>query len=149
MNPAVSTRTEDGGGLDRRYPAEPVSVAQARHLVTAWLGEPLLGQDRLKSDIALAVSEACNNAVVHAYRVSEGNGNGKSFRLVAERDGLTVTVTVSDDGDGMMPRSDSPGLGLGLPLIATLCDDVKIGPAATGPGTFVTMRFVSAATRAH
>ena len=137
----------DGCGLDRRYPAEPGSVAQVRHLVGAWLTEPLAGQDELKTDIALAVSEACNNVVLHAYRASEGNGYGRSFRLVAERDGVTVTVTISDDGDGMSPRSDSPGIGLGLPLIATLCDDLKIGPALEGTGTIVAMRFVGAADR--
>jgi serine/threonine-protein kinase RsbW len=148
MNRAVSTHTDDGGGLDRRYPAQVGSVARARHLVRDWLHEPLLGQDRLKGDIALAVTEACNNVVLHAYRVSKGNGDGRTFRLVAERDGLTVTVTVSDDGDGMTPRSDSPGIGLGLPLIATLCDDVKIGPATAGSGTVVMMRFEGAVDRA-
>jgi anti-sigma regulatory factor (Ser/Thr protein kinase) len=137
----------DGPGLDRRYPAEPDSVAQARHMLSAWLTEPLVGQQELKTDIALAVTEACNNVVLHAYRESEGNGDGRSFRLVAERDGVTVTVTISDDGDGMTPRSDSPGLGLGLPLIATLCDDVKIGPTSRGTGTVVAMRFVGAADR--
>ena len=137
-------------GLDRRYPAVPDSAAQARHLVAAWLRQsPLAGQDRLKDDIAVAVSEACNNAVVHAYRTSQGNGDGRTFRLVAELDGVTVTVTVSDDGDGMTPRSDSPGLGLGLPLIAAMSDDLKIGPAASGTGTVVTMRFVGAPERLH
>ena len=128
-------------GLDRSFAAAPRSVAQARRLVTGWLRESLDGQDRLIGDIALAVSEACNNAVVHAYRTSDGNGDGKAFRLVAQHLDATVRVTVSDDGDGMTPRSDSPGLGLGLPLIATLCDDVKIGPAATGDGTVVAMTF--------
>lgn len=142
MAHAVETHTEDGG-LDRRFAAEPDSVAQARRLVTGWLREPLVGQDRLIGDIALAVTEACNNVVVHAYRTSEGNGDGKTFGLVAERHGTTVSVTVSDDGDGMTPRSDSPGLGLGIPLIATLCDDVKIAPAASGTGTVVAMRFFS------
>jgi anti-sigma regulatory factor (Ser/Thr protein kinase) len=149
MNQAVMTHTQDEGWLDRRFAAEPDSVAQARRLLTGWLGGPLHGQDRLIGDIVLAVSEACNNVVAHGYRTSEGNGDGKSFRLVAERDGTIVSVTVSDDGDGMTPRSDSPGLGLGLPLIATLSDEVTISPVASGTGTVVAMRFFGAGDSRH
>jgi anti-sigma regulatory factor (Ser/Thr protein kinase) len=140
MEHAVRTRTEHDRGLDRIFAAQPGSIAQVRRLMSAWLRESPIGEDRLIGDIVLAVSEACNNAVLHAYRTSEGNGDGKAFRLVAERDGTTINVTVSDDGDGMTPRSDSPGIGLGLPLMATLCDSVTISPATSG-GTVVTMRF--------
>ena len=149
MNDAISTHTEGGRGLDRSFAAEPESVAHARQMLTGWLRESLVGQNRLIDDIAQAVSEACNNAVVHAYRTGEGNGDGEAFRLVAERLGATVSVTISDDGEGMTPRPDSPGLGLGLPLIACLSDDVKISPASTGTGTVVAMRFSSAAGRMH
>ena len=141
MDDVVRTQAENGRGLNRSFSAEPDSVAQARRLVTDWLREPLCDHGRLIDDIALAVSEACTNAVLHAYRTSEGTGDGKTFRVVAERDGTIVSVSVSDDGDGMTPRSDSPGLGLGLPLIATLCDAVSIGPASAGAGTVVAMRF--------
>jgi serine/threonine-protein kinase RsbW/stage II sporulation protein AB (anti-sigma F factor) len=127
-------RTDGVRGLDRSFAAEPDSVALARRHVTAWLRASLVEQHRLIGDITLAVAEACNNAVVHAYRKSEGNGDGKAFRLVAERDGTTVSVTVSDDGDGMTPRSDSPGLGLGLPLIATLSARSHSLPPPRGRG---------------
>jgi anti-sigma regulatory factor (Ser/Thr protein kinase) len=136
--------TERRRGLDRSFAAEPDNVAQARWLLTAWLRASHVDESRLIGDIALAVSEACNNVVVHAYRTSAGNGDGEAFRLVAERDGTTVTVTVSDDGGGMTPRSDSAGLGLGLPLITTLSDHVTIAPPAVGTGTTVAMRFSTA-----
>jgi anti-sigma regulatory factor (Ser/Thr protein kinase) len=129
------------GGLDRSYAAELASVSEARRLLNGWLREQLVGQSRMIGDIAQAVSEACINAVVHAYRASDRPVNGQAFRLVAECDGTTVSVTVSDDGDGMTPRSDSPGLGLGLPLIATLSDDVEISSPSCGTGTVVAMRF--------
>jgi serine/threonine-protein kinase RsbW len=149
MNHAVSTPTERGRGLDRSFAAAPDSVAQARRLLTGWLRAALLGQNRLIGDIAQAVTEACNNAVIHAYRTSEGNGDGKAFRLVAEQHGRTVHVTVSDDGDGMAPRPDSPGLGLGLPLIASLSDELTISPAVSGTGTVVAMQFLGATGRVH
>jgi serine/threonine-protein kinase RsbW len=141
----MPAHADNGRGLDRSFLAEPDNVALARRLVTGWLLDSPLAGNQLIGDIALAVTEACNNVVLHAYRESEGNGDGEAFRLVAERHGTTVRVTISDDGDGMTPRSDSPGLGLGLPLIATLCNEVKIGPPAAGTGTVVAMRFVGAA----
>ena len=138
--PARRRQRRPDGGLDAVRPprADSVAGAPCHRLARSRSSR----QPRLIA-IALAVSEACNNVVAHAYRTSEGNGDGKTFGLAAERHGTTVIVTVSDDGDGMTPRSDSPGLGLGMPLIATLSDDVKISPAASGTGTVVAMRFFS------
>ena len=64
--------------------------------------------------VALAVSEAVTNAVVHAYLGREPGG--VDILVCPEEDYLTVVVT--DDGSGMLPRLDSPGAGLGLALIA-------------------------------
>jgi serine/threonine-protein kinase RsbW len=137
----IGTATGDVGRLDRSFAAELDSVAEARHLLTAWLRAWLGDQDRLIGDVALAVTEACNNVVLHAYGGRTANGDGEVFRLTAECRGDSVHVVVSDDGDGMTPRSHTPGLGLGLPLIATLSTAVKIGSGATGRGTLVAMQF--------
>ena len=122
--------------LSRSYAALPRSVSDARHAVKAWLGA-LAVDELIVHDIALALSEACSNVVMHAYR---DDGWGR-FRVLAERHDDAVTVTVADDGCGMTPRSDSPGLGLGVPLIASLTDalDVRCGP--DGRGTQVSMHF--------
>jgi serine/threonine-protein kinase RsbW/stage II sporulation protein AB (anti-sigma F factor) len=88
--------------------------------------------ERLVGDVALAVSEACTNVVVH--------GAAATFRVMVKQARGIVTITVTDDGAGMSPRPDSPGLGLGLPLIATLAQKLEIGPAAGG-GTVVAMVF--------
>ena len=124
------------------YPALPPSVRVARRTVTDWLDrldvEPLL-----ISDVALALSEACANTVLHAYR----DGRPGGVRVTAEHDGEHVVLTVTDDGCGMSPRSDSPGLGLGLPLIATLAEDVEVRTGPDGTGTEVTMRFSLEASR--
>ncbi|UGS36781.1 ATP-binding protein [Capillimicrobium parvum] len=149
MTLEVGTLTDGARGLDRSFAAEPASATQARRVLTGWLREQFLGQNRMIGDIAQAVSEACNNAVVHAYRTGDRSPDRKAFRVVAERNGTAVSVTVSDDGDGMAPRSDSPGLGLGLPLIVTLSDDVEISPPSLGTGTVVAMRFSGARDRTH
>ena len=66
--------------------------------------------------IALAVSEAMTNAVMHAHTDVAPQDIEVSVEVTAD----AVVVTVADSGRGMQPRSDSPGLGLGLPLIASL-----------------------------
>jgi anti-sigma regulatory factor (Ser/Thr protein kinase) len=87
--------------------------------------------------IALAVSEAITNVVVHAY----ANAEVGDMRVVACDKPDRLIVVVRDYGAGMLPRADSPGLGLGLPLISTMTDELQI-EAADGAGTLLRMHFV-------
>src|SRR4051794_21083964 len=50
-------------------------------------------------DIRTAVTEACNNVVLHAYEGAEGP---LQVELLASRD--TIEVTVRDEGVGIRPR---------------------------------------------
>lgn len=109
--------------------ARNATVAHARELGAA---EPVA------QAVALAVTEACSNVVVHAYR--EGRGHGRMTVLV-ESPGDSLYVTVLDDGIGILPRTDSPGLGMGLPLIRQLTDGLELRPRAEG-GSEVRMRFL-------
>ena len=130
--------------MDRTFSAHPDRVSEARVSVTRWLDATSTRSTHLLDDVALAVSEACTNAVVHAYRNEAGQIADPSFRVVAEQVGSDVQVTVSDTGVGLTPRVDSPGLGLGLPLIATLAKTVDIHAGAGGGGTVVSMLFAGA-----
>jgi anti-sigma regulatory factor (Ser/Thr protein kinase) len=87
--------------------------------------------------IALAVSEACTNVVVHAYRDVADAG---TIAVGLELDGHSLRVLICDDGMGMRPRTDSPGLGLGLPIIASVADGFAVEPGPHG-GTELSMRF--------
>ena len=85
--------------------------------------------------IAIAVSEAVTNAVVHAYPDDPG---GHVHVHVSQEPGALLII-VSDNGQGMATRSDHSGLGVGLTLIARLCSSLQID--GDGGGTRVTMRF--------
>jgi anti-sigma regulatory factor (Ser/Thr protein kinase) len=130
-----------GHADDFTFEAESASVSRARHAVTGRARELGVPADRLGS-IALAVSEACTNVVVHAYRQHATAGRF-SVGLDLERDSLRISVR--DDGLGMRPRFDSPGLGLGLPIIATSADSFAVEPCDSG-GTELHMGFDLGAT---
>lgn len=125
--------------FQQTLPAAPESVPRLRHGVTRFAG--LAGvSDQVRRKVALAVSEACTNAVVHAYRGARQRDRGE-VAVSAERSDQALRVTVRDSGGGMRPRSDSPGLGLGAPLMAVLADRVEITPNPEGPGTVVRLDF--------
>jgi serine/threonine-protein kinase RsbW len=118
------------------FRAESESVRRARHAVTGFARDHGVPAGLLGA-IALAVSEACTNVVLHAYRDAPGPGRF-SVGLLLEPESLRIRVR--DDGLGMRPRHDSPGLGLGLPIIASTADGFAVEPCASG-GTELRMRF--------
>jgi stage II sporulation protein AB (anti-sigma F factor) len=122
--------------LARRFPARADQVRLARREVEACAREHGAVDP---AGIALAVSEAVTNAVIHAYRDRAADAEPGRVRLTLEADGQGLLIAVDDDGVGMSPRPDSPGFGVGLPLIANVCDDLEIHQRADG--TSVRMRF--------
>jgi serine/threonine-protein kinase RsbW len=123
-------------GDRRTFLACADSVPEVRHAVVGWAERRRVPQETLQA-VALAVTEAAANVVVHAYRDSEGDGE-IHVELAMDADGLRVSVL--DSGLGMAPRPDSPGLGLGMPLIASLAERVEVRSPDSG-GTEVCMRF--------
>ena len=132
--PPVPDPNLRGGALALTVPAQSGEVAGIRRAVGVLGREAGLDGDRL-ADVALAVGEACANAVVHAY---DDKAGVLSVTADITPDGLQVVV--ADEGRGMAPRHDSPGLGLGLPLIASLTTSLECR-AAPGGGTEIWMVF--------
>ena len=96
-------------------------------------------------DIRTAVTEACNNVVLHAY---EGDEGPLEVELRASLDG--VEVIVRDHGIGIRPRirpASEAALGIGLPLIQALVHSVEFSDC-DGRGTEVRMRFQTPSKRA-
>src|SRR4051794_21352226 len=116
------------GTAEWELPAREASVPELRGAVQGFasqLGAPAT----VLSDVALAVSEAVTNAVMHAFFDRD-----EGMVRVAVRAGTDeIVVVVADDGRGMQPRPDSPGLGMGLPLIGQLAASLDIrGPPGGG-----------------
>lgn len=109
---------------------------QARRAVLDW-AQWHVDDRAVLSDIALAVTEATTNVVLHAYRDRELPG---MVTIEAHRNGDHVHLSVRDEGTGLTPRVDSPGLGLGLGLIAQVADSADVRAPESG-GTEVVMRF--------
>jgi anti-sigma regulatory factor (Ser/Thr protein kinase) len=123
--------------LARRFPAQADQVGPARREVVAYARE----HGAVDPDgIALAVSEAMTNAVVHAYIDAPAPGEVEVFAQRHPDDGIEIHVC--DEGRGMMPRRDSPGLGVGLPLVAKLAQRFKIETRPSG-GTAISMFFAA------
>jgi anti-sigma regulatory factor (Ser/Thr protein kinase) len=124
--------------LTHRVPARPQELGSIRRSVKAYAVEHgVLDPDA----VALAVSEAVSNVILHAYADADEPGD---VEVIARRhldDGLVLMVC--DDGRGMKPRPDSPGLGVGLPLVATLTERFEV-EARSGGGTRLSMVFAAA-----
>jgi anti-sigma regulatory factor (Ser/Thr protein kinase) len=101
------------------------------------LAEVLAIDPELLDDLKTAVSEACNNVVLHAYEGAPG-----PMRILVFVDPERLRVTVEDDGVGLAPgrRRAEESFGIGVSVIRALTEDVRFEPGSDG-GTVVEMDF--------
>lgn len=129
---AVSIDPMDAPVLAVTFDAVPESSPQARAVVSAFAVELQMEENRL-FDLLLAVGEAVNNAIEHAY----ADGAPGTFALRAVRLDGSLVIEIEDRGrwrrrirpvssDGLSER------GRGIALMRALCDDVHLGRTATG-----------------
>ena len=132
---------------------ELVFPARARYLVLGRLGvagvAPVARLDDARlADLKLAVTEACANAVRHAY--SEDDGGAIHIRIAV--DAGEVAVEVADTGAGLdtgrvahVEPAALPESGMGLSIIRSVVDELEIdSPAAGGTVVRFTKRFAIA-----
>jgi serine/threonine-protein kinase RsbW len=101
---------------------------------------PLQGE--ALADLKLALTEACTNAVRHAY-----DGGDGSVELLYELHADKLVVEVTDDGDGFddektLPELDDDELvegGLGIAIIRAIADEFQVSGREQGGST---LRFV-------
>jgi anti-sigma regulatory factor (Ser/Thr protein kinase) len=117
-------------------PALAENVSLVRHAL-AGLAEALEMQPAEIADLKTVVTEACMNAVVHAYGADERG----LLEVDAWPEGESLVITVRDYGAGIRPLADveQRTLRLGLPLIAALTESFEL-TGAPGKGTQVRMK---------
>jgi anti-anti-sigma factor len=119
--------------LDLSLPAEPSSLRlmrQALHQLCAGIGL----DERRAFDLNVAVGEAVNNVVEHAYGAASG-----MLHLRAYREDSVLRVEVEDEGHWRPERADNPG-GRGFTLMRALTDGVHVVTGEKGTVVRLTMR---------
>lgn len=120
------------------YPADRGAVPRARAALRDAARRAGAEEEQVEA-LALALSEAVSNVVLHAYRDAAARADG-AFEVTLRQLGSALELLVDDRGCGMAPRDDSPGLGLGLSIISTLSDAFEVRERPAG-GTQLAMRF--------
>src|SRR5579859_5884114 len=115
--------------------SRPEAARLVRSMSTA-AGESLRFDPELLNDVNTAVTEACNNVILHAY--VDGPGP-MSVELRSQPD--AVVVRVCDQGQGIrQTMPDQEGLKVGLALMSAVADRAEFINVPDG-GTEVRMWF--------
>jgi anti-sigma regulatory factor (Ser/Thr protein kinase) len=114
---------------ERTFAASPAEVPVIRHWIEELAEESSFSQ--VRSDLAIAVSEAASNAIRHSgtHRLTvRWTAEGRKAAVEVKDEGVYSRESVSPDGIG----------GYGLPMMAALVDEFSIEQGdASRPGTRV------------
>ncbi len=116
--------------------SKPQTLTIVRGMLSG-VAELLAIDPELLDDLKTAVSEACNNVVLHAYGDQPGP---MAVRLFVDDE--RIQVTVEDRGAGLPPESADRTEGIGLSVIRALADEVRFVEGSEG-GTRVEMDFAA------
>lgn len=105
-----------------RFTADPVQLILFRGGLDRWLLQ-LAWPEAERVDVLLAVSEACCNAVRHAYTGIEAGDVEVQGRLVLGPADRRLRWTVRDHGRW---RADAGGPGFGLPTVRACMERVAV-----------------------
>jgi serine/threonine-protein kinase RsbW len=120
--------------VELRMDARPENLVLARLALAGVVARAPLGED-VVADLKLAVTEACTNAIEHAYAGDAGD-NEVVVRFSLDEEVLAVQV--QDWGSGFDADRHAPEdelrdhAGVGLMLIRSLTDELTIASAADG-----------------
>jgi serine/threonine-protein kinase RsbW len=122
----VAHSLESRQRLNESYPAVAESITAARGAI-AEFAHAAGGREKRVQEIALAVSEALTNVVLHAYPARPGR-----IHVTAELAGGELWVLIADSGCGLHAGRESDGLGLGLVLISEMSDGFTVVERSSG-----------------
>jgi anti-sigma regulatory factor (Ser/Thr protein kinase) len=92
--------------------------------------------------IQVAVGEAANNVIEHAYGLTPGE-----IRIRANRDAGSFIIDVQDSGQWRRPRVDRGGRG--LTIMRGLADETHVDRGANGTTVRLVMRLAGSAQEAR
>src|SRR5215471_16422829 len=135
MNETLDAWLPPAETVELRMDARPENLVLARLALGGVAARTPLGDD-VVADLKLAVTEACTNAIEHAYAGNPG-ANEIVVRFALDDDALSVEV--QDWGAGFdtelePPRDDElrDRAGVGLMLIRSLTDELTIESGGAG-----------------
>jgi serine phosphatase RsbU (regulator of sigma subunit)/anti-sigma regulatory factor (Ser/Thr protein kinase) len=112
------------GRLELRLSARAEQLVVVRRALKRWLRNEVVTPGDVQGTI-LAASEACANAIEHAYGPRDA-----IFELRAQRYDDTIEVTVRDFGSWRDPRGKNRGRG--MQLMRAAMDEVEVTPSDRG-----------------
>ena len=105
--------------MEIEIPAHPAVLAGLRRRLRMWLELRCLDEEE-RADAVLAISEACNNAVEHAYESGEG-----TIELLLEHTAESLQITIADHGV-WRPARVRPERGRGSRIMASIMDTALV-----------------------
>ena len=105
--------------MDVEVPCDPAALADLRRRLRIWLELRGLAENE-RDDTVLAVSEACNNAIEHAYREKPG-----AIHLQLEHRDGALSIRIADRG-AWHQTTPSFERGRGIPLMRAVMDMTTI-----------------------
>jgi serine phosphatase RsbU (regulator of sigma subunit)/anti-sigma regulatory factor (Ser/Thr protein kinase) len=105
--------------VDIEIPGDASSMGDLRARLRTWLKLRGLAEDE-RDDAILAISEACNNAIEHAYHLEPG-----VIHLLLEHREGALAMRIEDRG-GWHPTAPSFERGRGIPLMRAVMDMTTI-----------------------
>jgi len=129
------------------FPAKPDYLLLAR-LALAGVARSLPVGPELLADLKLAVTEACGNAVRHAYGAGEGSVDvafvvaEDRLEMIVEDEGAGIGLTLEElpaEAADAVPAEAPPDGGMGIAIIRAIVDELEVRDGADGHGTVVHM----------
>jgi serine/threonine-protein kinase RsbW len=130
------------------FPAKPDYLLLAR-LALAGVARSLPVGPELLADLKLAVTEACGNAVRHAYEAGEGSvelefvlGDDRLEMIVEDQGSgiaLPMEELVAESPEAALANEGGGNGGMGMAIIRAIVDELDVRDGSGGRGTVVHM----------
>ena len=122
--------------IEKKYPSSQDAVVKAERLAEKFTKKLDFDEDQ-RVDVAIAITEAVNNAVEHGNRLQ----TDRQVTVRLEWRDSELVITVRDQGEGfdlegvedpLSPENLTKPDGRGLLIVRSLMDSVEVHPSSEG-----------------